>query len=255
MADPVYRQIAEDLRQRIEAGELSHGEQLPTELELRVRYEASRNTVRDAVKLLITRGLVETYPGRGTFVAEQIEPFITVIDLETGFGSEGGAAEPRGDSRDRRTTTGAPRIEIHHAAGVAGRELGLEEGATVVSRHVQRFIDGTPWSIQVSYYPISLVERGAVNLIRLTDMPFGVVRYLEEVLAIKQVGWRDKITVRAPDLNETAFFKLPGDGRVAVFEIFETGFDESGTPFRLTVTTYPADRNQFVMNVGPMSSG
>jgi GntR family transcriptional regulator len=35
MANPMYRQIAEDLRRRIESGDLAPGSQLPTELELR----------------------------------------------------------------------------------------------------------------------------------------------------------------------------------------------------------------------------
>ena len=73
-ADPMYRQIAEDLRRKIEAGELPRGAQLPTEIELREQYNASRNTVRDAIKWLITRGLVETRPGQGTFVVEKITP-------------------------------------------------------------------------------------------------------------------------------------------------------------------------------------
>jgi DNA-binding GntR family transcriptional regulator len=57
MAEPRYREIAEDLRQQIESGELGHGDQLPTELELRERYDSSRNTVRDAVKWLTSRSL------------------------------------------------------------------------------------------------------------------------------------------------------------------------------------------------------
>src|SRR3984893_14610643 len=88
MAEPMYRQIADDLRRQIEEGGLAPGQQLRTELELREKYEASRNTVRDAIKWLITRGLVETRPGQGTFVVEKIIPFLTTLtgDPETGFG-------------------------------------------------------------------------------------------------------------------------------------------------------------------------
>src|ERR1700735_4383915 len=86
----MYRQIAEDLRQKIESGHLGHGKQLPTELELREQYNnASRNTVRDAVKWLITRGLVETRPGQGTFVVEKIVPFITTLTGDPWVGSDG----------------------------------------------------------------------------------------------------------------------------------------------------------------------
>lgn len=35
-----------------------------------------------------------------------------------------------------------------------------------------------------------------------------------------------------------------------VFEIFRTAFDQAGTPVRVTVTVFPADRNQFLINAG-----
>src|ERR1700760_240127 len=79
MANPMYRQIAEDLRAQIEGGDLEPGQQLRTEIELREHYGASRNTIRDAVKLLTAWGLVETRPGQGTFVVQKIEPYRGVI--------------------------------------------------------------------------------------------------------------------------------------------------------------------------------
>ena len=79
MANPMYRQIAEDLRAQIEGGDLEAGQQLRTEIELREQYEASRNTVRDAIKLLTTLGLVKTRPGQGTFVVKKMEPYVTTL--------------------------------------------------------------------------------------------------------------------------------------------------------------------------------
>ena len=71
MAGPLYRQIAEELRRRIDSDELRQGDQLPTEDELMAQYQASRNTVRGAIRQLTTRGLVNTQHGRGTFVTER----------------------------------------------------------------------------------------------------------------------------------------------------------------------------------------
>jgi GntR family transcriptional regulator len=89
MPDPIYRQIAEDLRRKIESGGLGPGSRLPSELELRERYRASRSTVRDALKWLVIRGLVETRPSQGTFVVEKIDPYVTKLtgDPETGRSS------------------------------------------------------------------------------------------------------------------------------------------------------------------------
>ena len=64
---------------QIESGKLRPGQQLETELELRERYNASRNTVRDAIKWLMNFGLVETRPGQGTFVMKKIAPFVTTL--------------------------------------------------------------------------------------------------------------------------------------------------------------------------------
>lgn len=256
MPEPIWRQIAEDLRQKIESGLLGRdGRPLPTELELREQYRASRNTIRDAVKWLSTRGLVETRPGQGTFVVQMIDPFVTPLDIDTGFGDDGVAYyASAGSAHQQAARVSAPRVEIHQAAGMVAAELRLEAGSPVVSRHQQRYIDGVLWSLQTTWYPMRLVDRGAHQLIQAEDMPGGVVRYLRDVLGIKQAGFRDKITVRAPDATESASFGLPDDGRVPVLEVRRTAFDESGGPFRVTVTTYPTDRNEFMMTVGDVPS-
>jgi GntR family transcriptional regulator len=157
MPDPMYRLIAGDLRQKIESGELGPGALLPAELQLRAQYDASGNTVRDAVKWLIGMGLAETGPGHGTFVVEKIDPFVTTL--------------------------------TQVATAVVASELQLAQGAAVVSRHQKRYIDDIPWSLQTFFYPMAFVERGATALIQAADI-------------------------------------------------------------RLTITAYPVDRNQFVMNVG-----
>jgi GntR family transcriptional regulator len=252
VADPRYRQIAESLRQQIESGELRQGDQIPTELELREIYDASRNTVRDAVKWLIARGLVETRPGQGTFVVEKIDPFVTVVDADAGFGAGEGTASYASEvaAHSRRATVSDPRIEIHQADAYVAGELGLEAGTLVVSRAQRRYIDGTPWSLQTSYYSLRYVDLGARRLIEAADMPDGVLNYLAEEFAIEAGNWRDRIVVRPPDGGEAFFFKLPDNGRIAVLEIHRTLFEKSGLPLRLTITTYPVDRNEFVMTGG-----
>jgi GntR family transcriptional regulator len=245
----MYRQIAEDLRRQIETGELPPGAQLRTELELREKYEASRNTVRDAIKWLITRGLVETRPGQGTFVVRKIVPFITTLTGDPQAGESGPyLRDVKAKRRDPDATP--PRVEIQVADQELAAELRLNAGTTVVSRHQQYRIDGTPWSLQTSFYPLSLVERGATRLIAANDIKEGAVEYLRETVGIKQVGYRDTITVRAPDATEARFFGLADDGRVSVIETRRTAFDNDGMPVRLTISVYPADRNQLAVNVG-----
>ena len=51
-----------------------------------------------------------------------------------------------------------------------------------------------------------------------------------------------------PDDTEQRFFGIPHD--LTVFEIFRTAFDQNRIPMRVTVTIFPTDRNQFIVNVG-----
>jgi GntR family transcriptional regulator len=261
MSSPMYRQIAEDLRGQIESGGLRPGQQLRTEIELRDHYRASRNTVRDAIKLLSTLGLVETKAGQGTFVVQEIEPYITTLTgspkVPTLYGEvdESAAGETEGRVKERIFFSTDPQVEIQKAQGRVASRLKIAENSQIISRHQKRFIDDTPWSMQTSFYPMGFVLQGAGLLIQAEDIGSGTVKYLADTLGLKQVGYRDLITVRAPDPTEAGFFNLPPDGRIAVYEIFRTAYDQTGTPIRLTVTIFPTDRNQFVVNVDEVPPG
>jgi GntR family transcriptional regulator len=250
----MYRQIAEDLRAQIESGGLEPGQQLRTELELREKYNASRNTVRDAIKWLTNLGLVETKPGQGTFVVQEIDPFVTTLTGEKGT-HEGGASavyfsEVEVTNSSRKPTFSPLQVEIQEASAEMAAALGIPEEAEVISRHERRFIDGTPWSMQTSYYPMEFADRGAERLRGARNIDEGTVDYLKKALGISQKGYRDRITVRTPYPTEADFFRLPADGRVPIYEITRTAYDGNGQPMRVTVTVYPADRNQFIVNVG-----
>jgi len=120
MPDPKYRVIADDLRRMIESGELAGGEQLPTEIELMEQYEASRNTIRDAIKLLSSRREVEARPGQGTFVVERINPIVTTLteDPETGRGGgEEGVYIAEVEAANRMPENSDPRVEIQKVRG------------------------------------------------------------------------------------------------------------------------------------------
>ena len=251
MSNPMYRQIADDLRERIESGKLQPGQQLQTELELRERYGASRNTIRDAIKWLTTYGLVETRPGQGTFVVQKIDPFVTILSGEpTAGGLEGTANLPEVSEQNRKTSYSPLQVEIQEASEDIAAWLWISEGAEVISRHERRFIDGTPWSMQTSFYPMEFADRGAERLRRPEGIKEGTVRYLAETLHIQQAGYQDWIRVRVPNSTEADFFKLPSDGRVPMYEIFRIAFDGNGQPMRLTITVCPTDRNQFMLEIG-----
>lgn len=67
-ASRLYEQIVEQIEGSILKGELSEGSQLPAERDLAKQFGVSRTAVREAIKALQEKGLVDAFPGRGTFV-------------------------------------------------------------------------------------------------------------------------------------------------------------------------------------------
>jgi len=248
---PLYRRIADDLEEQISSGRLAGGSQLPTEAKLRDQYDASRNTIRDAIQRLTSLGLIEARQGKGTFVTMRVDPFVTLLTGDPLVsGSIGDAAsylsEVEAEHRRPRVTT--PKVEVQPAREVVARRLRVDPGTQVVSRHEQRYIDEVPYSLQTSFYHMDFVTRGAALLLMAENIEQGAVQYLSETIGLSQIGYRDWITARRPDENEQEFFGIAHD--VSVFEIFRTGFDQNKKPMRVTVTVFPTDRNQFIVDVG-----
>jgi DNA-binding GntR family transcriptional regulator len=70
-ATPLWRQLADILRARIQSGELPAGRIMPSENTLSQEYELARGTVVKALDALEREGLIERIQGRGTFVAKR----------------------------------------------------------------------------------------------------------------------------------------------------------------------------------------
>ncbi|MBQ0901995.1 GntR family transcriptional regulator [Micromonospora sp. U21] len=109
MIDPsadraVFRQLADLLRDRITSGDLAPGASLPSELRLAQEYGLSRTSVRQAISLLRSEGLVIVEPPRGTFV-RSMEPTETVTLR-------------KGDTASARMPTPAERRELDIGEGV-----------------------------------------------------------------------------------------------------------------------------------------
>src|SRR5436853_476858 len=67
-SEPLHTQVATRLRQEVRQGVYHTGQRLPAEVDLARQLGVSRGTVRQALTALLNEGLLNTVPGRGTFV-------------------------------------------------------------------------------------------------------------------------------------------------------------------------------------------
>jgi len=73
----LYEQIVQQIEDSILKGTLKAGDQLPSERDLALNFGVSRTAVREAVKALHEKGLVEAYSGRGTFITNGTSQAVT----------------------------------------------------------------------------------------------------------------------------------------------------------------------------------
>lgn len=86
-----YRQIADDLRRRITSGEWAAGQVLPSEAALGVEHDASRVTIRKALEVLRSEGLVDSRQGFGWLVAAETlpQPLASLVTIEAQLEASG----------------------------------------------------------------------------------------------------------------------------------------------------------------------
>ncbi len=70
-SERLYSKIVDQIQRKILAGELKVGDHLPPERELAEQFQVSRTAVREAVKALSEKGLVQVFPGKGTFITNE----------------------------------------------------------------------------------------------------------------------------------------------------------------------------------------
>ena len=155
MAVAAYARIAEDLRGKIHSRDIKPGGQLPSELELRDQYNASRNTVLDAIKKLKDEGLVETRPGQGWFARVRIVPFVNSLDWGDG------AAIKQANASGRAPLVTPPTVFPQAAAPDMAERLRVPVGTAMIVRRQQWFLDDVPWKLQDVWCPRSLFDQGA----------------------------------------------------------------------------------------------
>lgn len=93
ISNNTVQQIIDTFTKQLMNGALKPGDQIPTEIELAERFGVARNTVREAIKILVAMGVLEIRRPVGTFVCEGFtEPMISPLIYGVILG--------RGDSYD-----------------------------------------------------------------------------------------------------------------------------------------------------------
>ncbi|MGW0930311.1 GntR family transcriptional regulator [Streptomyces sp. NPDC002644] len=246
---PKYRQVADALRREIDQGVFPPGSRLPSESELSARFDASRNTVRSGLGLLVSEGLISSSQGLGYEVRKHEVFELNASRFENlEFPQNGDAYNTDVTNAGRRPHQDF-RVEMLPAPDDVARRLLLEPEAATVLRFCHRFVDDVPWSTQATYYPAWVTE-AAPRLTQPGDIDEGTTRYLAGY-GIEQIGYFDEIATRMPTPEEARLLEI-GAG-VPVLLWTRTGYTDE-RPVRCTITTFRGDLNRMNYEIGDLSA-
>ncbi|MBD1577930.1 GntR family transcriptional regulator [Vibrio sp. S11_S32] len=144
---PMYRQIADAIREKISSGEYKVGEALPTEAQLREEFSVSRVTVRQALKLLIESGELESIQGSGTYVKESKVNYD--IDQQSSFAEKWAHLEGL-------THSHVLAFEIQPASLSIADLLEVSENEMVFYIKRVRFLNDEPITVEETWMPTEM---------------------------------------------------------------------------------------------------
>jgi GntR family transcriptional regulator len=222
-----YKEIAGDIRRRVEGGEFAAGRLLPSEAELSAGYDASRVTIRKALEELRHAGLVDSRQGFGWFVAAD-----PVRQTLARLGTIEGQLEATGAVATRRIldfgfVNAPPRARAHLGAGQVLRVRRLN------------LADGVPFARVTVWVP----ERFGRALSRdaVSERP------LYELLPVELGGATQSIGAAAANDADAALLEIPVGSPVLRCE--RVTHDMARVPVLVSEHVFPAHRSEFVVEL------
>jgi len=236
---PLWRQVLDDLERRIAAGDISH--RFPTDKELTEHYGVSRHTVREAVRRLRARGLVERHRGRGSFLSEQV-----LTQPVGGLYSLFQAVEEQG-LEQRSEVLALERLRDPEAA----ERLRLPPRSELVHLERLRLADGTPLALDSVWLPLDIGQH-------ILDVDFTRTALYDELAergGVRMTEVEETIEPVIPDADARTLLELGDDE--ALLRVSRLGFS-GDRPVECRVTLLRGERFRYTNSwraEGPPTGG
>jgi len=248
---PVYKQIADLVREHIDRGELVPGDKLPSESALMRRFDVTRTTVRRAIQSLVAEGRIRTERGVGAFVKEVVRADALVRQpydrlARHHYRDEGKSgldidAESRGFTHEHVRQDRVDLADVRAPTAVA-EWLAIDPGSTVFRRRRRMWTGNLPTQLTNSYLPAEL----AVGPLREVDMGDGGAHARLEDLGYRLTHFVERLSVRMPYPKEARALRL--EQGVPVVDLFQTAYADD-TPVECFTSVIAGDRYVFTYRI------
>ncbi|WP_160050211.1 GntR family transcriptional regulator [Nocardiopsis sp. FR4] len=230
-----YRRIVDDIRAKIQRGDLKPGDKLPSFAEIAEEYGVSSTVIKNAIQALKTSGDIYGRQGKGTFVSSrQRAQRVRRIPFDRGK-STGSTFAQEMERLGLESSARLVKCEVEKASPEIADHLGLPADAEVLVRQRHMSASGRPVQLATSHIPMAVA--GSIDIAFPDAGPTEMYRRLGE-RGHRPVRFTEEITIRRPLQEEVDFLGI--DGGLPVIVVTRTGIDAKGTNVDVTVNVLDA---------------
>ncbi|AEN63954.1 transcriptional regulator, GntR family with UTRA sensor domain [Enterobacter soli] len=228
---PMYRQIADALRDKITTGELKPGDALPTESSLQEAFGVSRVTIRQALKRLTEEQIIESIQGSGSYVKEERVNY-DIYQL-TGF------YEKLAD-RNVDTHSDVKIFEVIKADARMAETLNIKPEDKIWHVKRVRFIKQKPVNLEETWMPLAM----------FADLTWEVMEnskyhYIEQIKKMAIDRSEQELVPVMP--SQEAIAALALDPTKPILEKVSRGFLKDGRVFEYSRNVFNTDDYKFTL--------
>ncbi|MEO0984078.1 MAG: phosphonate metabolism transcriptional regulator PhnF [Cyanobacteria bacterium J06639_14] len=223
---PIYIQIANDLRQKVQQGIYQAGDKLPSQKQLGVQFGVNRHTIRQAFEVLKEEGLLRIDRGLGAFIADA--PIRYPIGKRVRYNQ---SLQTRGYTSEYRLLQ---TVEIP-ADEKTAPHLNIAIGDLVAQVDLLGLADNRPLIASTCYFPLQRFP----DILEHFQKPPSISKLMREVYGcdhIRQYTYVSTRTVRAQDAR---LLQIPLNQPILLVQAINV--DQAGQVIEYTVTRFRGD--------------
>ena len=228
---PIYVQIHDKIRRRIEKGQWQVGERLPSERELSQEFGVSRMTLRQAIQTLADEGILERKVGSGTYVANK-----KVQEKMSGVTSFTEIIQRQGKTPSSKTVS--YRIKTPNSR--EQEALNLQEDDEILRMERIRYADDIPICVETTSIPLNYI-----NSLQKEEITSSLYRSFEN--KTKQSLGHAIQNITASLANERIAELLDIKRGDAILYLRQITYLKNGQPFEYVRSQYVGSRFEFVL--------
>ncbi len=226
-----YLKIFNDIVDQIESGEVSTNSLLPSENELRIQYDTSRETIRKALNLLAQKGYIQKIRGKGSLVIENGKFNFPVSGLIS--------FKELADKMEGSVRTIAHDVSLIKPTPYIQKQLQLTNKDLVWQVIRTREINGKKIILDKDYFHQKIVPELTKEI-----SEDSIYHYLEKELHLPISFAKKEVTVVEPTAEDRQFLDLEGFYNVVVIRNYV--YLEDATLFQYTESRHRPDKFKFV---------